>query len=333
MSEKHFAVLGAGSWGTALALVLARKACHVTLWDIDAQLITHMQEKRCNERYLPTIALPDLITPIADLKAAVRDVRDILIVVPSHAFRSLLHAIKPHVRSDVRLAWATKGLDPDTGELLHHVVQKEFGTKVPLAVLSGPTFAREVAQGLPSAITLSCNDSAFSEDLIAAIHQETFRIYPNHDMIGVQLGGAVKNVLAVAAGIADGLGFGTNARTAIITRGLAEMTRLGVAMGAVQETFYGLAGLGDLVLTCSDNQSRNRRFGLAIGQGISVQQATVTIGQVVEAVHTTREIYNLAKRIQVEMPIVEQVYQVLYQGVTPMEAAHHLMQRELSNEY
>ena len=237
------------------------------------------------------------------------------------------------MRPDSRICWATKGLEPDTGRLLKDVAVEVLGDQIPLAVLSGPTFAKELAAGMPTAIAVSSPDTDFVADLQQKIHcDKTFRVYSNSDFIGMQLGGAVKNVIAIGAGMSDGIGFGANARTALITRGLAEMCRLGAALGAQPETFMGMAGLGDLVLTCTDNQSRNRRFGLALGHGCSVEQAQQDIGQVVEGYRNTKEVWLLAQRHQVEMPITEQIYQVLYLGKDAREAAKDLLAREKKYE-
>jgi glycerol-3-phosphate dehydrogenase (NAD(P)+) len=254
-------------------------------------------------------------------------------VVPSHVFADVLKQIKPFLRKDSRVAWATKGLDPTSGSLLQDVARDILGDQIPLAVLSGPTFAKELAMGLPTAISLASTDGDFATDLADLVHcDRSFRVYLNDDMIGLQLGGAVKNVIAIGAGLADGLGFGANARTALITRGLVELQRLGVALGAKQETFMGMAGLGDLVLTCTDNQSRNRRFGLALGRGQDVQAAMTDIGQVVEGYRNAAEVHQLAARYSVEMPICEQVYQVLYQGKNAKEAAIALLSRDRKAE-
>ena len=259
--------------------------------------------------------------------------RDILIVVPSHAFKALLETLKPILQPQHRIIWATKGLEPGSGRLLRDVALDVLGNQYPLAVLSGPTFAKEMAAGLPTAISLSSTSETLVDDFARKLHcARSFRVYKNPDFIGVQLGGAVKNVIAIGAGLADGLGFGANARTALITRGLAELTRLGVKVGAQPETFMGMAGLGDLVLTCTDNQSRNRRFGLALGQGKDVETAMTEIGQVVEGYRNTEEVHVLAKKYEVEMPICEQIYAVLYHGKSPKEAALALLGRDLKSE-
>ncbi|MDO6706273.1 MULTISPECIES: NAD(P)H-dependent glycerol-3-phosphate dehydrogenase [unclassified Photobacterium] len=326
-------VLGAGSYGTSLAIALARNGAHVILWGHNPSHIAQLETDRANEAFLPGSAFPDSLILTADLKAAVQASRDILLVVPSHAFADVLKQMKPHLREDSRICWATKGLEPETGRLLQDVAHEILGDAIPLAVLSGPTFAKELAAGLPTAISVSSPDTAFVKDLQEKIHcDKSFRVYSNSDFIGMQLGGAVKNVIAIGAGMSDGIGYGANARTALITRGLAEMCRLGAALGAQPETFMGMAGLGDLVLTCTDNQSRNRRFGLALGQGQGVDEAQQGIGQVVEGYRNTKEVWVLAQRYGVDMPITEQIYQVLYQGKDAREAARDLLARAKKDE-
>lgn len=332
-SPENITVLGAGSYGTALAICLARNGYQTFLWGRDADHVKEMNNTRSNAKYLPDSVFPASLVLEADLKKAVKASKNILVVVPSHAYGDMLQQIKPMLRSDARVAWATKGLDHKSGRLLQDVAREILGNDIALAVLSGPTFAKEMAAGLPTAISLSSTDDSFAADISNLLHcGKTFRVYRNNDFIGVQLGGAVKNVVAIGAGMADGIGFGANARTALITRGLVEMTRLGTALGADPNTFMGMAGLGDLVLTCTDNQSRNRRFGLALGGGVSVEQAMAGIGQVVEGYRNTKEVYMLAKRMNVEMPIVEQVYQVLYCGKAAKLAAADLLSRERKNE-
>jgi glycerol-3-phosphate dehydrogenase (NAD(P)+) len=326
------AVLGAGSWGTALAIQLCRAGGPVTLWGHEPELITRLGNARCNERYLPGIALPEQLSLTADLAAAIAEARDVLLVVPSHAFRTVLSAVQPLLKNNTRICWGTKGLESGSGKLLHEVAEEVLGHDVSLAVVSGPTFAREVAEGLPTAVTVASGDAQLAGDMAERLHSETFRAYTSADITGVEVGGAVKNVLAIAAGIADGLGFGANARTALITRGLAEMMRLGEVLGGQRETFMGLAGLGDLVLTCTDNQSRNRRLGLSLGQGKTLEAALADIDQVVEGVQTAREVHDLALSRGVDMPITEQVFNVLYDGVTPKQAVQALLNRDQKAE-
>ncbi|EGQ9186828.1 NAD(P)H-dependent glycerol-3-phosphate dehydrogenase [Vibrio cholerae] len=326
-------VIGAGSYGTSLAISLARNGANIVLWGHDAEHMVRLDADRANHEFLPGIAFPDTLIVETDLQKAVQASRDLLVVVPSHVFGIVLKSLQPHLRADSRICWATKGLEPETGRLLQDVAHDVLGDSYPLAVLSGPTFAKELAMGMPTAISVASPDAQFVRDLQEKIHcSKTFRVYANSDFIGMQLGGAVKNVIAIGAGMSDGIGFGANARTALITRGLAEMSRLGAALGAQPETFMGMAGLGDLVLTCTDNQSRNRRFGLALGQGKDVDTAQTDIGQVVEGYRNTKEVWMLAKRMGVEMPIVEQIYQVLYQGKDARLAAQDLLARDKKME-
>ena len=322
-------VLGAGSYGTALAICLARNGHKTLLWGRDSDHVAQLAQERENTKYLDGCPFPEELVLEADLSKAVAASDNILVVVPSHAFADMLKQIKPMLTSNARVSWATKGLDPNTGDLLQNVARTVLGDDISLAVLSGPTFAKEMASGLPTAISLSSEDDVFVSEMSDLLHcEKCFRVYSNKDFIGVQLGGAVKNVIAIGAGMADGIGFGANARTALITRGLAEMTRLGATLNAEPSTFMGMAGLGDLVLTCTDNQSRNRRFGLALGKGSEVEQAMTDIGQVVEGYRNTKEVYMLAQRQGVEMPIVEQVYQVLYCGKDANLAAADLLSRD-----
>ena len=327
-TNKHsIAVLGTGSWGTALAILCSKNGETTYLWGRDEAQINEMQAISSNARYLPDIPFPEPLRPVSQLEAALSSVRDILVVVPSHAFPEMLLKIKPLLKPQQRVIWATKGFEPGTGKLLHEVVNQILGTDVLTAVISGPTFAREVAKGLPTAVTVASSSQAFANEIANRFHNDMFRAYTSHDVCGVEIGGAVKNVLAVAAGIADGLGFGANARAALITRGLHEMMLLGVALGGERDTFMGLTGLGDLVLTCTDNQSRNRRFGLALGRGESMENAIASIGQVVEGVKTTREVKEIAQRNNVEMPITQEVYSVLYEHRHPKDAVHSLLMR------
>jgi glycerol-3-phosphate dehydrogenase (NAD(P)+) len=292
-----------------------------------------MASARENARYLPGATFPEKLTVEAELARALAGSRDILVVVPSHAFRELLTRIKPLCAPDVRLAWATKGFELETGKLPHQVAEDVFGADVPLAVLSGPTFAKEVGAGLPTAMTVASSDSGFARDLAESLSSEAFRAYTSSDISGVEVGGAVKNVLAIGAGISDGLGFGANTRVALINRGLVEMMRLGVALGAQRETFMGLDGMGDLVLTCTDDLSRNRRMGRMLAAGRSVAEAQAEIGQVVEGIQAARAVWQVAQRQGVEMPITEQIFRILYEGQSPTSAVEALMARNLRPEF
>jgi glycerol-3-phosphate dehydrogenase (NAD(P)+) len=327
-SPASVTVLGAGSWGTALAMLLARNGAAVKLWDRDAEHVEQMVRDRINQRYLPEIRLPDLISPMIDLPAALKQADYVLIAVPSSGFRSVLQRVRNQVGSSFNLIWASKGLEPGTGKFLHQVVDEELPEHRLLAVLSGPSFAKEVARGLPTAVTIASKNTEYAKSVAALFHCQRFRTYTSEDVLGVELGGSVKNVLAIAAGISDGLGYGANARAALITRGLAEIMRLGRVLGGNRETFMGLAGVGDLVLTCTDDQSRNRRLGLALGRGISLDQAVTDIGQAVEGLHTAREVDELARAHKVDMPITQQVKRVLYDGEEAAAAVDALLARE-----
>ncbi|MCP3429247.1 NAD(P)H-dependent glycerol-3-phosphate dehydrogenase [Opacimonas viscosa] len=333
MSRATISVLGAGSYGTALAMCLARNGVDTHLWGRNSAMLKTMADARENTRYLPGYPFPESLYLNTEIAAVMAHSNDILVVVPSHAFADCLTQIAPYLTAQHRVVWATKGLEPETGRLLQNVAAEIIGPARPMGILSGPTFAKEMAAGLPTAISLAATDPQFAQDIAAKLHcAKSFRVYLNPDFTGVQLGGAVKNVIAIGAGLADGLGFGANARTALITRGLAEMTRLGTAVGASPETFMGMAGLGDLVLTCTDNQSRNRRFGLALGAGKAVEAAIAEIGQVVEGHRNTQEVFALAQQYQVEMPITEQIYAVLYENKNAKEAALALLGREQTSE-
>lgn len=310
-----------------MAALLARNGVATTLWGRDRENILAMQGSYVNASHLPDIELPSSLAFSADLIAALDATSDVLLCVPSKAFRAILSQIKPQLRPGMRIMWATKGFDPESHRLLHTVVDEVLGQDWPAAVISGPTFAREVAQGMPTAVTIASRDKVFAEELALLFHNDCFRAYSTDDVIGVEVGGAVKNILAIAAGISDGLGFGANARAALITRGLNEIMHFGVALGAQRETLMGLAGLGDLVLTCTDNQSRNRRFGLALGQGKSVELACDEIKYVVEGMHAAQEVVTVARELGIEMPITEQVYQVIYHQRAPREAVSQLLHR------
>jgi glycerol-3-phosphate dehydrogenase (NAD(P)+) len=326
-------VAGAGSWGTALAILLARKFPLVYLWGHDPAHIQTLLQDRENSRYLPGIPVPGSLLPIADLTLALPAVQEIILAVPLRGLRGFCQGLAAWQEGRKRIALTCKGLETGTHRLAHEVIEAVLGPGWPVAVVSGPSFAREVAAGLPTALTVASRDAAFAGDLIASLHGGAFRAYGSDDIIGVEVGGAVKNVLAIAAGVADGLAFGANTRAALITRGLAEIMRLGVALGGQRETFMGLSGLGDLVLTCTDDQSRNRRFGLRLARGETVQQALSAIGQVVEGVNTAYEIEFLAGQNNIEMPITEQVVRLLKGECTPREAVQALLAREPKQEF
>lgn len=320
-------VLGAGSWGTALALVLAKNGCQVLLWDAYRDHLQSLINNGRNARYLPDYPFPTRLQPCADLEAALHQVEDIIIAVPCEGIRDVMQQAFAGYKRDFNLCIASKGLDPETHDL-NHVLVGRYLPDAEIAVISGPSFAGEVAAGLPTAVTVASQNAATANHFLERFHNERFRIYTNDDIVGVQIGGAVKNVMAIAAGIADGLGFGANTRAALITRGLAEITRLGTAMGGRPETFMGLAGLGDLVLTCTDDQSRNRRLGLSLARGKSLQAVCAEIGQAIEGMRTAAAVHRLAREHGIEMPISEQIQLVLMDEQTPREAVQTLLARE-----
>jgi glycerol-3-phosphate dehydrogenase (NAD(P)+) len=325
------AVLGAGSWGTALAMQLARNGLQVRLWGHRPEHIERLRELRENTDYLPGFELADNIDPQATLQAAIEHAAYLLIAIPSKGFRALLQQLKPLLNENQALFWASKGFEIESGKLLHEVIEQEL-PGYHYGVISGPTFATEVARGLPAAIACAGNDAQTTAAFAQLLRGHHFRAYTSEDIIGVELGGALKNVLAIAVGISDGLGFGANTRAALMTRGLAEIMRLGTRLGAHQETMMGLAGLGDIILTCTDNQSRNRRFGLLIGQGKSVQEAEIEVGQTVEGLRAASAIYNKARELELDLPIIEEVYRVLYDGKDPHAAVRDLESRPQGHE-
>ncbi len=332
--RKNVLILGLGSWGTALALAFSRQGHHITLWGHDAREVNALLTDRENKQFLPGFPFPPNIQVNGDLDAcfaALGDSPIVLIAVPSHAFAEMTKQLKPFLKKDMAIFWASKGLSHHA-ELLSDVFHQNCGQDFPSGVLSGPSFAQEVAKGLPTAVSLATNSRALGQTLQKAFHGENFRIYLSSDVIGVQLGGVVKNILAIAVGMSDGLGFGANARAALMTRGLAELCRLGLKLGARQETFMGLSGVGDIVLTCTDNQSRNRRFGLAVGQGKEMEAAEKEIGQVVEGKKNVAEVLILAKKYGVEMPICHQVYAILHEGLPMKQALMNLLARDPKEE-
>jgi glycerol-3-phosphate dehydrogenase (NAD(P)+) len=327
------AVLGAGSWGTALAALIARHGHPTVLWGRDADTVAAIDTRHENPRYLPGLVLPDALRATTDLAAALAGADLVLVVVPSHAFAGTLRALATHRPAHAGVAWATKGFEPGSGRFLHEVAGEVLGDGVPLAVVTGPSFAKEVAAGLPTALTVHSDDAAFAQSVAEALHGPSFRAYTGDDMLGAELGGAMKNVLAVATGVADGMQLGLNARAGLITRGLNEMLRLNQAIGGQPETLMGLAGLGDLVLTCTGDLSRNRRLGLALGRGQSIDDAVREIGQVVESVQTADEVMRQAQRHGVELPISSAVRDVLHGTLTPSDGLKQLLAREQKPEY
>jgi glycerol-3-phosphate dehydrogenase (NAD(P)+) len=322
---KPIAILGAGSWGTALALYLARRGQAVRIWSIESSEIEALQTTKTNQRYLPGHILPDSIEATNSLAVAIKDVEDVLVVVPSIGFRTTLMQLKPLMHTKLRIICATKGLDAKTGQLLDQVAYEILGKDLAFAVLSGPSFAKEVAAGLPAALALASLDPLFLQEVMARFNSPIFRIHPCSDIKGVEIGGIAKNVLAIATGISDGMHFGANARAALLTQGLAEMILLGKALGAELETFIGLSGLGDLILTATDDQSRNRRLGLSLGKGLSIAQAELEIGQAIEGKDNAQLIAHLAQKHQVKMPLCDTVWQILQGTINARDGIQYIL--------
>lgn len=327
----RIAVLGAGAWGTALALSFAARH-DVSLWVWDAAQLDEMRRARENVRFLPGFPLPDAITLTGDLAAALAGAELALVVVPTSALRETLRNIAACART-VPVVWASKGFEAEDARLPHQVADEELAAAVPRGALSGPSFALEVARGLPTAVALAATDNAFASEMARRLHSPRLRIYSSDDLVGAEVGGAVKNVIAIAAGVADGLGFGHNARAALITRGLAEITRLGVQLGGRPETFMGLAGAGDLILTCTGDLSRNRRVGLLLAENRRLPDVLDTLGHVAEGVYTARAVRHLARQHGIEMPITEAVCRLLFEGCGAVEVVEELLSREPKAEH
>ena len=327
-------VIGAGSWGTTLANLLAGKGFEVNLWAREEEVFQEIKNRRVNGLFLPEVELDARLRPVRSFEEALREKELVLLVVPSHVFRQVLTNIKPYLRPDMLLMAATKGIENESLMMMSQVAASELDVNCLLkfACLAGPSFAKEVCQKYPTAVTIASRDMEHAERLQRAFYTDFFRVYVTQDLIGAQLGGALKNVIAIAAGAADALRFGHNARAALITRGLAEIARLGVAMGANPLTFAGLAGMGDLVLTCTGDLSRNRTVGLKIGAGMRLEEITGSMKMVAEGINTARSAYELGRKMDVEMPITTQVYQILYEGKDPREAVKELMTRGLKAE-
>ena len=325
------AVLGAGAWGTAIGIYLGARH-EVRLWARDAALVASLRADRSNRRYLPGFPMPSSLVAVEDLAAALEGAELMLAAVPTNGLRATLRAVKATGRT-APLVWLCKGFESEQANLPHQVCAEELAAGVPRAVLSGPSFAQEVARGLPAALTLASADSGFARDTAQILHGATLRIYRSEDVIGVEAAGAVKNVMAIAAGVSDGLELGLSARAALITRGLAEMTRLGIALGGRAETFMGLAGAGDLILTCTGDLSRNRRVGLALARGTPLAEVLSGLGHTAEGVFTARAVSVLAARFGIDMPITRAVCRVLDDSRQARSAVQELLAREQTTEY
>ncbi|MDH5479657.1 MAG: NAD(P)-dependent glycerol-3-phosphate dehydrogenase [Nitrosomonas sp.] len=326
----RISILGAGAWGTALAINLS--AHHqVTLWTKFPDHLAELSTHRVNLSFFPNFPLPDTVQITDSLQIALDAADLVLIVVPIAGFRETLRSIAK-TQNKVPIIWGCKGFESEDSKLPHQIVEEEYANKLPCGVLSGPSFAEEVAQGLPTALTLASEDHEFSNQMAAQLHSARLRIYSSQDVIGVETGGAVKNVITIAAGISDGMGFGHNARAALITRGLKEVTRLGLGLGGHRETFMGLAGVGDLLLTCTGDLSRNRRVGLMLAEGKSLNVILGELGHVAEGVHTAQAVLRLGEKLNIEMPITQAVCSILHEGVSAGKAVEVLLNREQKSE-
>jgi glycerol-3-phosphate dehydrogenase (NAD(P)+) len=331
---KKIGVIGAGAWGTALAMLLADRGHDVTLWMYEQDLADEAARTRENRVYLPGFTLHTAITVTSSMEAAVRDKELVLSVAPSHTVRAVINRMLPFLAKAPLIVSASKGIEIDTlmplSEVFRDVLPKQYHNR--LCFLSGPSFAKEVAQKMPTAVALACFDPVIGREAQEVFSNDYFRVYTNPDVIGVELAGSLKNVVAIAAGVLEGMGYGYNTMAALLTRGLVEMARLGIAMGGNAQTFSGLAGMGDLVLTCTGGLSRNRSLGVRIGKGENLQEIMSGMKTVAEGVKTAKAARDLAKKYDVEMPIVDEVYQLLYEGKEPKRAVKDLMSRELKGE-
>lgn len=333
MTEPTIGVLGAGAWGTALAIHLAKQHSEIHLWARNQDALQTIISDKENKRYLPGASLSDNIIPSTDYNSLINSCTYIIVAVPSTTMRDMMQRINAHASENLRgLIWACKGLEQNTGKFLHQVAEEELSNNIQTAILSGPSFAQEVGKGLPTAVTIASTNEAFAKEVAQLFHHPLFRTYISTDVTGVEIGGTFKNILAIAAGIIDGLNFGANARAALITRGVAEMTRFGKRLEVNTDTFSGLSGIGDIVLTCTENMSRNRRFGLGLGAGKSLQEVEQEIGQVIEGKYAAKVVFELAQKLKIELPISTQVYEVLYNNKPARDAVEELLARSLKNE-
>jgi glycerol-3-phosphate dehydrogenase (NAD(P)+) len=333
MKQPTIGVIGAGAWGTALAIHLAKLHPQIQLWARNSEALQTIIADKENKRYLPGSTLPGNIIPNPDLASLVNSCTHIVVAVPSTTMRDMMQRINTYASKNLRgIIWASKGLEQKTGKFLHQVAEEELKDGINTAILSGPSFAQEVGKGLPTAVTIAATNEVFAKEVAQLFHHPLFRTYISTDVTGVEIGGTFKNILAIAAGIIDGLQFGANARAALITRGIAEMTRFGKTLGVNTETFSGLSGIGDIVLTCTEDMSRNRRFGLGLGAGKSLQQVEQEIGQVIEGKYAAKVVFDLAQKLDIDLPISTQVYEVLYNNKPAREAVEELLSRSLKNE-
>lgn len=334
MSNKiNIGVAGAGAWGTALAMHLAKLHKELHWWGRDKSKLANIISSRENKYYLPGIALPENIVPCPEFSNLVGQANFLVVAIPSTAMREFLRLTKEHASKNLRgIVWATKGLEQGTGKFFHQVAAEELPDHIHIAVLSGPSFAQEVGQGMPTAVTIASENRQYAQEAASLFHSPLFRTYTSTDVCGVEIGGTFKNILAIASGIIDGLQFGANSRAALITRGVAEMIRFGRLLDVKTETLVGLSGIGDIILSCTDNMSRNRRLGLGLGLGKELSAVEKEIGQVLEGMYATKVVHDLSNQLNIELPISEQVYQVLYKNKPPREAVENLLSRASKDE-
>ncbi len=331
MKITQISIIGDGSWGTTLAVYLAKKKYAVELWGPFPEMINKVKKSRLNDQFLPGIRIPANVTMTTDMGEATNKADLIILATPSQYLEGALLKIKKWPLKGKWVLSVIKGIDPHSLLRTSEIIEKHLG-KIPLAVLSGPTIAMEVAKSIPTTAVIAASKRPLAEQLQRVLHSDSFRIYRHTDVVGVELGGSLKNIIAIACGVCDGLGFGTNAKAAILTRGLAEIARLGVAMGAKEKTFFGLSGLGDLVTTCVSSQSRNRHVGEQLGKGKSIDQILSRMAMVAEGVVTSKAAVRLSRKYRISMPITEEVYKIIYHKKNPKQAVFDLMSRELKSE-
>lgn len=323
--------IGAGSFGTALAILLGNKGIEVSLWDRDKDVVNDINNNRKNDRYMKDLKIPNTVTAFENMQDAIQDSKFIVLAVPSHIIRIAAKSLQGKIKEDVVIINIAKGIEEGTNLRLSQIIKQEL-PKNPVVVLSGPSHAEEVAQNIPTTLVASSEDMIYAQKVQDLFMDTNFRIYTNNDIIGVEIGGAIKNIIALAAGVSDGIGYGDNSKAALMTRGMYEITKVGIALGGKAETFYGLTGMGDLIVTCTSMHSRNRRAGILIGEGKSLEEAVEEVGMVVEGVKACRAFHELQKTVEVEMPITEVLYKILFEGVSASDSVAHLMGRNKKNE-
>jgi glycerol-3-phosphate dehydrogenase (NAD(P)+) len=326
------AFLGGGSFGTALAVMLSNKGIHTSIWTIDETCVSDINVKRENHKYLPDVKISDNVTAYGSLQEAIKDCKIIVLAVPSQVIRTVARQVSPLLGKDQIIVTVAKGIEKGTLKTMSEIIEEEI-KDLPIVILSGPSHAEEVSRGIPTTVAVSSKDMEAAKVIQDIFSSATFRVYTNDDLIGVQIGGACKNIIALAAGISDGIGYGDNAKAALMTRGMHEIVRIGTKLGGRQETFYGLTGMGDLIVTCTSMHSRNRRAGILIGSGRTMEEASKEVGMVVEGIEATKAFYELKERENIIMPITDILYKVLFQNKDPKEAVYELMSREKKDEH